>query len=117
MALSTVAGLLGVGWLAGMPWLAGHWPRVLAVWLFLVVFVAPRVLVPARSAASLAGVTGRTASTGGPPGPGWSRPAEAAGRAQPSRAARRPAARWARAITDSIGLTPLAVGNSEASAT
>jgi Pentapeptide repeats (8 copies) len=56
VALSTVAGLLVVGWLAGMPWLAGHWPRVLAVGLFLVVFVAPRFLVPARSAASLAGV-------------------------------------------------------------
>ena len=57
VALSTVAGLLGVGWLAGMPWLAGHWPRILAVGLFLVVFVAPRWFVPARSAASLAGVT------------------------------------------------------------
>jgi hypothetical protein len=57
VALSTVAGLLVVGWLAGMPWLAGHWPRILAVGLFLVVFVAPRVFVPARSAASLAGVT------------------------------------------------------------
>jgi hypothetical protein len=57
VALSTVAGLLGVGWLAGMPWLAGHWPRVLAVGLFLVVFVAPRVFVPARPAASLAQVT------------------------------------------------------------
>jgi hypothetical protein len=57
VALSTVAGLLVVGWLAGLPWLAGHWPRILAVGLFLVVFVAPRVFVPARSAASLAGVT------------------------------------------------------------
>jgi hypothetical protein len=57
VALSTVAGLLVVGWLAGMPWLAGHWPRILAVGLFLVVFVAPRFLVPARSAGSLAGVT------------------------------------------------------------
>jgi hypothetical protein len=57
VALSTVAGLLLVGWLAGMPWLAGHWPRILAVGLFLVVFVAPRVFVPARSAASLGGVT------------------------------------------------------------
>jgi pentapeptide repeat protein len=57
VALSTVAGLLVVGWLAGMPWLAGHWPRILAVGLFLVVFVAPRFIVPARSAASLAGVT------------------------------------------------------------
>ena len=57
VALSTVAGLLGVGWLAGLPWLAGHWPRVLAVGLFLVVFVAPRLFVPARSAASLAQVT------------------------------------------------------------
>jgi hypothetical protein len=56
VALSTVAGLLVVGWLAGMPWLAGHWPRILAVGLFLVVFVAPRWFVPARSAASLAGV-------------------------------------------------------------
>jgi Pentapeptide repeats (8 copies) len=57
VALSTVAGLLVVGWLAGMPWLAGHWPRVLAVGLFLVVFVAPRLFVPARSAAALAGVS------------------------------------------------------------
>src|SRR5215211_5642368 len=57
VVLSTVAGLLVVGWLAGMPWLAGHWPRILAVGLFLVVFVAPRLFVPARSAASLAGVT------------------------------------------------------------
>ena len=57
VALSTVAGLLVVGWLAGLPWLAGHWPRILAVGLFLVVFVAPRWFVPARSAASLAGVT------------------------------------------------------------
>ena len=32
-------------------------------------------------------------------------------------AAMRPAARWARAMTDSMGLTPLAVGNSGASAT
>src|SRR5215218_4311715 len=51
VALSTVAGLLLVGWLAG------HWPRILAIGLFLVVFVAPRVFVPARSTASLAGVT------------------------------------------------------------
>src|SRR5215212_10883542 len=50
-------GLVVVGWLAGMPWLAGHWPRILAVGLFLVVFVAPRWFVPARPAASLAGVT------------------------------------------------------------
>ena len=57
VALSTVAGLLVVGWLAGLPWLAGHWPRVLAVGLFLVMFVAPRLFVPARSAASLAQVT------------------------------------------------------------
>jgi hypothetical protein len=57
VALSTVAGLLVVGWLAGMPWLAGHWPRILALGLFLVVFVAPRLFVPARSAVSLAGVT------------------------------------------------------------
>src|SRR5215213_2160397 len=57
VVLSTVAGLLVVGWLAGMPWLAGHWPRILAIGLFLVVFVAPRVFVPARSTASLAGVT------------------------------------------------------------
>jgi hypothetical protein len=42
VAPSTVAGLLVVGWLAGMPWLAGHWPRVVAVGLFLVVFVGPR---------------------------------------------------------------------------
>jgi hypothetical protein len=57
VTLSTGAGLLVVGWLAGMPWLAGHWPRILAVGLFLVVFVAPRLFVPARSAASLAAVT------------------------------------------------------------
>jgi hypothetical protein len=57
VALSTVAGLLVVGWLAGMPWLAGQWPRILAVGLFLVVFVAPRWFVPARSAAALAQVT------------------------------------------------------------
>jgi Pentapeptide repeats (8 copies) len=57
VALSTVAGLLVVGWLAGMPWLAQHWPRVLAVGLFLALFVAPRLFVPARSAAALAGVT------------------------------------------------------------
>ena len=57
VALSTVAGLVVVGWLAGMPWLAQHWPRVLAVGLFLAVFVAPRLFVPARSAASLNGVT------------------------------------------------------------
>ena len=57
VALATVAGLLVVGWLAGMPWLAGHWPRILAVGLFLVVFVAPRWFVPARPAASLAQAT------------------------------------------------------------
>ena len=57
VALSTVAGLLVVGLLAPMPWLAGHWPRVLAVGLFLFVFVVPRFFVPARSAASLNGVT------------------------------------------------------------
>jgi hypothetical protein len=56
VALSSVAGLLVVGWLAPMPWLAGQWPRVLAVGLFLFVFVAPRWFAPARSAASLAGV-------------------------------------------------------------
>jgi hypothetical protein len=56
VALSSVAGLLVVGWLAPMPWLAGHWPRVLGVGLFLFVFVVPRLVVPARSAASLAGV-------------------------------------------------------------
>jgi pentapeptide repeat protein len=57
VALSTVAGLLVVGLLAPMPWLAGHWPRLLAVGLFLFVFVVPRFFVPARSAASLNGVT------------------------------------------------------------
>jgi hypothetical protein len=56
VALSSVAGLLVVGWLAPMPWLADHWPRVLGVGLFLFVFVVPRLLVPARSAASLGGV-------------------------------------------------------------
>jgi Pentapeptide repeats (8 copies) len=56
-ALSTVAGLLLVGWLTPAPWLADHWPRVLAVGLFLVVFVVPRWFVPARSAVSLAGVS------------------------------------------------------------
>jgi hypothetical protein len=56
VALSSVAGLLVVGWLAPMPWLADHWPRVLGVGLFLFVFVVPRLVVPARSAASLAGV-------------------------------------------------------------
>ena len=40
VALSTVAGLLLVGWLAGLPWLAGHWPRILAVGLFLAVIAA-----------------------------------------------------------------------------
>jgi Pentapeptide repeats (8 copies) len=39
-----------------MPWLADHWPRVLGVGLFLFVFVVPRLVVPACSAASLAGV-------------------------------------------------------------
>jgi Pentapeptide repeats (8 copies) len=57
VALSTVAGLLVVGLLAPLPWLADHWPRVLAVGLFLFVFVVPRWFVPARSAASLNGVT------------------------------------------------------------
>jgi hypothetical protein len=56
VALPSVAGLLVVGWLAPMPWLADHWPRVLGVGLFLFVFVVPRLVVPARSAASLAGV-------------------------------------------------------------
>src|SRR5215216_514231 len=51
----------------------------------------------------------------GPPGDS-SLPGLTAG-AQARRAATRPAARWARAMTDSIGLTPLAVGNSDASAT
>jgi hypothetical protein len=57
VALSSFAGLLLVGWLATTPWLVDHWPRVLAVGLFLFVFVVPRWFVPARSAASLAGVT------------------------------------------------------------
>lgn len=56
VALSATAGLLVVGWLATTPWLVDHWPRVLAVVLFLFVFVVPRWFVPARSAASLAGV-------------------------------------------------------------
>jgi hypothetical protein len=56
VALSAAAGLLVVGWLATTPWLVAHWPRVLAVVLFLFVFVVPRWFVPARSAASLAGV-------------------------------------------------------------
>ena len=56
VALSAAAGLLVVGWLATTPWLVDHWPRVLAVLLFLFVFVVPRWFVPARSAASLAGV-------------------------------------------------------------
>ena len=67
VALSSVAGLLVVGWLAPMPWLAGHWPRVLGVGLFLFVFVVPRLVVPARSAASLAGRL-RLARRRGPPG-------------------------------------------------
>jgi pentapeptide repeat protein len=56
VALSAAAGLLAVGWLATTPWLADHWPRVLAVVLFLFVFVVPRLFVPERSPASLAGV-------------------------------------------------------------
>jgi hypothetical protein len=56
VALSAAAWLLVVGWLATTPWLVDHWPRVLAVVLFLFVFVVPRWFVPARSAASLAGV-------------------------------------------------------------
>ena len=56
VALSAAAGLLVVGWLATTPWLVDHWPRVLAVVLFLFVLVVPRWFVPARSAASLAGV-------------------------------------------------------------
>jgi hypothetical protein len=56
VALSAAAGLLVVGWLTTTPWLVDHWPRVLAVVLFLFVFVVPRWFVPARSAASLAGV-------------------------------------------------------------
>jgi Pentapeptide repeats (8 copies) len=55
-ALAAAAGLGAVGWLAPTPWLADHWPRVLAVALFLVVFVLPRWLAPARTAGSLAGV-------------------------------------------------------------
>jgi hypothetical protein len=56
VALSSAAGLLLVGWLATTPWLVDHWPRVLAVGLFLFVFVVPRWFVPARSPGSLAGV-------------------------------------------------------------
>ena len=54
--LAATAGLVAVGWLAPAPWLADHWPRVLGVVLFLVVFVVPRWFAPPRSAASLAGV-------------------------------------------------------------
>ena len=62
VALSAAAaGLVGVGWLATTPLLADHWPRALAVGLFLFVFVLPRWFVPARSAASLAGVADPTA--------------------------------------------------------
>ena len=56
VALASAAGLLAVGWLATTPWLLDHWPRFLAVGLFLSVFVLPRLLVPARSPAYLAGV-------------------------------------------------------------
>jgi hypothetical protein len=56
VALSSLAGLLLVGWLAPSPWLVEHWPRVLAVGLFVFVFMVPRWFVPARSPASLAGV-------------------------------------------------------------
>jgi hypothetical protein len=56
VALSSAAGLLAVGWLATTPWLVDHWPWVLVIGLFLVVFVVPRWFVPARSAASLAAV-------------------------------------------------------------
>ncbi|HEU4898213.1 MAG TPA: hypothetical protein VFX88_11720 [Actinomycetota bacterium] len=56
VALSAAAGLLVVGWLATTPWLAEHSPRVLALALFLFVFVVPRLFVPERSAASLTGV-------------------------------------------------------------
>jgi hypothetical protein len=56
VALSSAAGLLAVGWPATTPWLVDHWPRVLALALFLFVFVVPRLFVPARSAAALAGV-------------------------------------------------------------
>jgi hypothetical protein len=48
VALSAAAGLLVVGWLATTPWLVDHWPRVLAVVLFLFVFVVPSWFVPAR---------------------------------------------------------------------
>jgi hypothetical protein len=56
VTLSSAAGLLLVGWLATTPRLVDHWPRLLAAGLFLFVFVVPRWFVPARSAASLAGV-------------------------------------------------------------
>ena len=39
VALAAAAGLLAAGWLAPAPWLAEHWPRVLAAALVLVVFV------------------------------------------------------------------------------
>ena len=56
VTLAALAGLLLVGWLAPMPWLAEQWRRVLAVGLFLCVFAVPRWLVPGRSAAAVAGV-------------------------------------------------------------
>jgi Pentapeptide repeats (8 copies) len=56
VALSTVVGLLVAGWLATLPWLVGRWPAALAVGLVLVVVVVPRWVVPARSAATLAGI-------------------------------------------------------------
>jgi hypothetical protein len=56
VALSSAAGLLAVGWLSTTPWLVDHWPRVLAVGLFLFVFVVPRLFVPARPPGSLAGI-------------------------------------------------------------
>jgi hypothetical protein len=45
VALSAAAGLVVVGWLATTPWLAARWPRVLAVALFLFVFVVAGVAV------------------------------------------------------------------------
>jgi hypothetical protein len=64
VALSAAAGLLVVGWLATTPWLAEHSPRVLALALFLLVFVVPRLFVPERSAASLTGSTTRRSGAG-----------------------------------------------------
>jgi hypothetical protein len=80
VALSSVAGLLVVGWLAPMPWLAGHWPRVLGS------AVPVRVRGPAPGRARpLGGVAGRGGRPGGQ-GPAGGRAAQA-----PERRPHRPA--------------------------